>query len=195
MRHPPGPANTRQEVIAILPSEVVRLLHGAAAEDAWEPIFLLLTTSQNGYAQVCQLSRAEIETGDDVVRVIVRARRTIVNLNRDGQALLVVVGGQSAHYLKLRLTMTLAEDDGRTLAVSFAVDDVEEDTLGISLRPMMFHASSSLRRRERWDENHALLGRLTQALLGPDSLSGTPAALTRRPEVCLNWWARQGSNL
>ncbi|HEX3961027.1 MAG TPA: hypothetical protein VHZ03_31145 [Trebonia sp.] len=149
----------------MLPSEVAGLLRGEAAEDAWEPVFLLLTVSSDGYAQVCQLSRAEIEVGQgqhgaDVIRGVIRARRTIANLHRDGRGLLVVVGGQSAYYLRLRTATVLEEDGGRTLAVAFAVDGAEDDTLGIPLRPMMFQSSSYVRDRERWDDNRALLGRL-----------------------------------
>jgi hypothetical protein len=147
----------------MLPAEVTALLRGDAAEDAWEPVFLLLTVGADGYSQVCQLSRAEIETDGDVVRGIIRARRTIANLRRDGRGLLVLVGGEAAYYLKLRLRATLEEDEGRTLAAAFAVEDTEDDTLGIPLRPMMFQASSYVRDRERWDDNRALLRRLEQA--------------------------------
>ena len=149
----------------MLPSEVAALLAGGAAEDAWEPVFLLLTVGFDGYAQVCQLSRAEIEAGQgrggaDVIRGVVRARRTIGNLRRDGRGLLVVVGSQSAYYLRLQTATVLEEDGGRTLAVSFAVDGAQDDTLGIPLRPMMFQSSWYVRDRERWDDNQALLGRL-----------------------------------
>jgi hypothetical protein len=64
--------------------------------------------------------------------------------------------------LSLRAGATLAEDDGRTLAVSFAVEATEADTLGIPLRPMMFQSSAYVRDRERWDDNRALLGRLAR---------------------------------
>lgn len=149
----------------MLPSEVAALLHGSAAEDTWEPVFLLLTVGPDGYAQVCQLSRAEIEVGPgqdgaDVICGVIRARRTIANLRRDGRGLLVVVGGQSAYYLRLRAATVLEEDGGGTLAVAFAVDGSEDDTLGIPLRSMMFQSSSYVRDRERWDDNRALLRRL-----------------------------------
>jgi hypothetical protein len=152
----------------MLPGEVAGLLRGGAAEDAWEPAFQLLTVGSDGYARVCQLSRAEIEVGRgrhdaEVIRAVIRAGRTIANLRRDGRALLVVVGGQSAYYLRLRTATVLAEDGGRTLAVTFAVDGADDDTLGIPLRPMMFQSSSYIRERERWDDNRALLGRLADA--------------------------------
>lgn len=54
----------------------------------------------------------------------------------------------------------LEEDDGQTLAVAFAVDGTEDDTLGIPLRPIMFQSSSNVRDRERWDDNRVLLRRL-----------------------------------
>ena len=148
----------------MLPAEVLELLGADAAADAWEPVFLLLTVGPDGYSRVCQLSRAEIEADPGgVVRGVLRARRTIANLRRDGRGQLVVVGGQSAYYLILQAGATLEEDDGRTLAVSFAVASTETDTLGIPLRPMMFQSSAYVRDRERWDDNRALLGRLAAA--------------------------------
>lgn len=161
----------------MLPSEVAALLAGGAAEDAWEPVFLLITVGPDGYAQVCQLSRAEIEVaagrdGADVIRGVVRARRTIANLGRDRRGLLVVVGSQSAYYLRLRAATVLEEDSGRTLAVAFAVDGTEDDTLGIPLRPMMFQSSSYVRDRERWDDNRTLLRRLA-AIEGTENTEGS----------------------
>jgi hypothetical protein len=158
------PAEPARPAEPALPAEVLGLLGGDAAEDAWEPVFLLLTVGADGYSRVCQLSRAEIGAAPPaVVRMIIRARRTIANLRRDGRGRLVVVGGQSAYYLALRAGATLAEDDGRTLAVSFTVEATEADTLGIPLRPMMFQSSAYVRDRERWDDNRALLARLAGA--------------------------------
>jgi hypothetical protein len=148
----------------MLPAEVLELVGGDAAADAWEPVFLLLTVGPDGYSRVCQLSRAEIEADPaGVVRGVLRARRTIANLRRDGRGQLVVVGGEATYYLNLRAATTLEEDDGTTLAVSFAVEATETDTLGIPLRPMMFQSSAYVADRERWDDNRVLLARLAAA--------------------------------
>ena len=119
------------EETVMLPSVVAALLGGDAAEDTWEPVFLLLTVGSDGYARVCQLSRAEVEVSPgrdraDVIRAVIRARRTIANLRRDGRGLLIVTGGQSAYYLRMRAVAVLEEDGGGTLAVAFAVDGIEE---------------------------------------------------------------------
>lgn len=153
------------EETVMLPSVVAALLGGDAAEDTWEPVFLLLTVGSDGYARVCQLSRAEVEVSPgrdraDVIRAVIRARRTIANLRRDGRGLLIVTGGQSAYYLRMRAVAVLEEDGGGTLAVAFAVDGIEDDTLGIPLRAMMFQSSPYARERERWDDNRVLLRRL-----------------------------------
>jgi hypothetical protein len=68
----------------------------------------------------------------------VRATHTIANLRRDGKALLVVTGERAAHYARLRV----------------------QTTLGIPLRPMMFHSSSRVRHLEHWDDNREFLERL-----------------------------------
>jgi hypothetical protein len=148
----------------VLPAEVAGLLAGEPDEDAWEPAVQLLTTDADGYPRVCLLSRAELEADAETVRCALRARRTIANLRRDGRALLVVVGSQSAHYVRLRArTIVDGEDEGGGIGIAFVVEAAEEDTLGIPLRPPMFRASSYVRDRERWDANRLLLRRLAAA--------------------------------
>jgi hypothetical protein len=46
------------------------------------------------------------------------------------------------------------------VAVAFDVAGAEADTLGIPLRPMMFHSSSRVRHFEHWDDNREFLERL-----------------------------------
>jgi hypothetical protein len=91
---------------------------------------------------------------------VVRARHTIANLHRTGQGLLVVAGGETAYYVRLRVLATLEEAPGRRLAAAFAVVAAEHDTLGVPLRPMTFRASAALRSHEQWDANRALLERV-----------------------------------
>jgi hypothetical protein len=145
----------------VLPAEVSGLLAGEPADDAWETVAHLLTADDDGYPRVCLLSRAELAAGDDAVGCVVRARHTIANLRRDGQALLAVTGELTAHYVRLRARQFLAAQDGsgRT-AVAFDVTGARADTLGIPLRPMMFRASSRVRQLEHWDSNREFLERL-----------------------------------
>jgi len=145
----------------VLPAEVVRLLAGEPDDDAWEPVAQLLTTDDDRYPRVCLLSRAELAAADDAVGCVLRARHTLANLRRDGRALLVVTGERAAHYLRLR-TREFAEvqDGSGRAAVAFDVTGATADTLGIPLRPMMFRASSRVRRLEHADSNHEFLERL-----------------------------------
>ena len=156
----------------VLPPEVRALLAGQPDDSAWEPVAHLLTTDDDGFPRVCLLSRAELTAGElaadelaagaDTVSCVVRARHTIANLRRTGQGLLAVAGGEAAYYVRLSVLATLAEAEaeGRRLAATFAVVAVEQDTLGVPLRPMTFRASAALRSYERWDENRALLERV-----------------------------------
>jgi hypothetical protein len=158
--------------VPVLPPEVRALLAGQPDDSAWEPVAHLLTTDDDGFPRVCLLSRAELTAGEltagelaagaDTVSCVVRARHTIANLRRTGQGLLAVAGGEAAYYVRLRVLATLAEAEaeGRRLAAAFAVVAVEQDTLGVPLRPMTFRASAALRSYERWDENRALLERV-----------------------------------
>jgi hypothetical protein len=153
--------------VPVLPPEVRALLAGQPDDSAWEPVAHLLTTDDDGFPRVCLLSRAELAAGElaagaDTVSCVVRARHTIANLRRTGQGLLAVAGGEAAYYVRLRVLATLAEAEaeGRRLAATFAVVAVEQDTLGVPLRPMTFRASAALRSYERWDENRALLERV-----------------------------------
>ena len=144
------------------------MLAGEPGDDAWEPIAHLLTTDDDGYPRVCLLSRAELATaGTDAAGCVVRARRTIANLRRDGQALLVVTGEQAAHYIRLRVRTILGSEDGTgRAAIAFDVTGAQADALGVPLRPMTFRASAALRSYERWDENRALLERVAAVAAG-----------------------------
>jgi hypothetical protein len=146
----------------VLPPEVRGLLAGEPGDDAWEPIAHLLTTDDDGYPRVCLLSRAELATsGTDAAGCVVRARHTIANLRRDGQALLVVTGEQAAHYIRLRVRTILGSEDGTgRAAIAFDVTGAQADALGVPLRPMTFRASSAIRDLEQWDGNREFLERL-----------------------------------
>jgi hypothetical protein len=158
----------------MVPDEVAQALSGAAAPDGWEPVFLLLTVGSDGYSQVCLLSRAELEVTGEVICCVVRARRTVANLRRHGYALLLVVGREAAHYVRLQAGTVLAEAGDSALGIAFAVTGSESDTLGVPLRPMMFESSPRIRELERWDDGRTLLSRLaalTQAAEGGEAES------------------------
>lgn len=159
----------------MLPAEVRDLLSGEPGDDVWEPVAHLLTTGNDGFPRVCLLSRAELAARQDGIGCVVRATHTIANLRRDGKALLVVTGERAAHYVRLRVRTILGADRGpaggndgdggnggdrERVAVAFDVAGAETDTLGIPLRPMMFHSSSRVRHLEHWDDNRAFLERL-----------------------------------
>lgn len=144
----------------MLSDEVAGLLVGDAAEDAWEAAFHLLTVDPDGYPRVCLLSKAELAADGYVIRCVLRARRTIANVRRDGRAVLTAVGPQAAHYVRLQAQVIVEDSGSGGTGVRFMVTAEEADTLGIPLRPMTFRASAYVRDRERWDENRALLDRL-----------------------------------
>jgi hypothetical protein len=148
----------------VLPADVAEVLSGSA-QDGWEPVFLMLTVGSDGYSQVCLLSRQELELSGEVICCVVRARRTVANIRRDGQALLVVAGDEAAHYLRLKVVTVVEEQAGGTaLGAAFAVTGSESDTLGVPLRPMMYHLSPRIREIERWDDGRALLRKLAAAI-------------------------------
>ena len=150
----------------MLPRDVLDRLTGESGNDTWEPVIHLPTVDANGYPRVCLLSRAELaagrdDAGDDLIGCVVRARHTVANLRRDGKGLLAVVGGEAAHYVRLRVRDTVEAGDGsERVAVAFAAAGAEADTLGIPLRPMMFRASARVRQADRSDSNPLLLRRL-----------------------------------
>jgi hypothetical protein len=144
----------------MLPTEVLGLLDGTPVAGTWEPVFPLLTTDPDGLPRICLLSRAELSAGPDLVRCVIRSRRTTANLRRTGVAVLQVVEGTTSWSLRTRVGRT-AEDAHGGFGAELVVTDVERDSLGIPLRPMGFLADAALATLERWDDNAVLFARLT----------------------------------
>jgi hypothetical protein len=145
----------------MLPADVLAVLAGTPVAGQWEPVFPLLTTDAGGGPQICLLSRAEIDAEPGIVRCAVRSRRTSANLRRSGAAVLQVVEGTTSWSVRTRVGRTVTDDGG--LAAELLVTDVEQDSLGIPLRPMGFLADAAIARLERWDDNARLFARLARS--------------------------------
>jgi hypothetical protein len=142
----------------MLPDDVVALLAGGTRDGEWEPVFPLLTVDEDGFPRVCLLSRAELELDRGGLRCVLHSRHTTANLRRVPSGLLIIVHGVTAYYLRLTVRQVLREE--RKMAVRFAVEAVEEDSLRTPLQAMAFLASSRVRAVETVDVNRALFDRL-----------------------------------
>ena len=134
-----------------VPDEVAELLDGSVEVGAQEQAFPFITVDAHGYPHAALLSRVEMEVGPDRadIRAALRSARTRANLERQGRALLIAVGGQTAHYVKMRLERSEVTHD--LLACVFEVVDHTADSLGISLTPIGYRADAGIARAERWD--------------------------------------------
>lgn len=131
-----------------LPEPVHRLLDGAAVDDQADanPTFLLVTTGGDGWPHVAMLSVGEILARDlSHLRAALWLHSTTTrNLERAGQALLVVVASPNAYYVRLAAERGADLDlgaDGRLACFALRVEDVLEDaadyaalTSGITFR-------------------------------------------------------------
>lgn len=153
-----------------VPDEVRDLISGRPVIGEMEQAFVLLTASANGPIDVCLLSRAEMETTDSTIRIVIRSRKARINLGDTGRATLVAVRGDTAHYLALELRRTLDEgDDGSTFAAELGVVRHLTDTLGVELRPLLFKVEPRLAVDEGWDRTAELIDRLQADSVGPSS--------------------------
>jgi len=80
------------------------------------------------------------------------------NLERDGRATLIAIGGTTAHYAKLRVTRS--STGGGALGCRLAVAWHKADSLGIPLSPAGFTATAEIGRIERWPDSRRLLASL-----------------------------------
>jgi hypothetical protein len=145
-----------------VPSAVVRLLRGFPEVGSDEQAFPFLTVDDRGFPHVALLSRSEMDVApaEHVVLAAIASTRTCANLRRDGRAGLVAVGDTSAHYLKLHVVRTI-EAEG-LMGWALEVDEYKEDSLGIPLAPMGFHATSEVARIDRWASSAAVLRQLAE---------------------------------
>lgn len=139
----------------MIPAEVLAVLAGTPAPGIEEQAFTFLTVDEAGFPHVCLLSRTEIDADEGGIRVAVASTGTSANLERDGQACLVVVEGTTAHYVKLRVTGT-AEAEGRLVAALEAVGH-RADSLGIPLAPIRFTPTAAIAELEGWDATRRAL--------------------------------------
>lgn len=146
----------------MLPDEVRDQLTGLPEADQWEPAFPLLTTDPDGTPRICLLSRAELRVASGGLLVVVRSRRTSANLRRTGLAVLQAVGAETSYSIRTELGRTLTDDSA--LAAELTITSVEEDSLGIPLRPMTYQADPALAETENWSGNAILFTRLSEAI-------------------------------
>ena len=143
-----------------VPDEVRAVVDGLPAVGERDQAFVLTTVDPDGVIDVCLLSRTEVATTSDVVRVVVGSRKARRNLQATGRATLLVVANDAAHYLALALGRTLEEDGA--MAAELGVVRSLRDDLGVELLPMRFRVDEKLRVLERWDRTASLLVRLAE---------------------------------
>lgn len=144
-----------------VPVEVLEALAGRPMVGEWDVMLPLLTVDDGGFPHVCLLSRAELDADDQHVYAVLASPTTIANVRRDGRATLVVVGEDAAVYCKLRAA--LSTDDWDWLGVTFAVESVKRDGIGIPLRAPKYLAAESVQVNENWARSAKLLNELKGA--------------------------------
>lgn len=143
-----------------VPGELARLLAGQPAVGATEQAFPFLTVDEGGFPHVALLSRAEVGVSPDgsEVLVVVASRHTRANLERDGRAGLIAVGGTTAHYAKLHMVRSI--QSAGALGCGMRVIEFKADSLGIPLSPISFPATAEITRLESWEASGQLLRKL-----------------------------------
>lgn len=140
----------------MLSSAITKIISGDPAVNDWEPIFLLLTVDDDGFARVCLLSRGQVEVSADFIKCVVRGRRTAKNLERNATATFMVSGNAEVFYLRIRISSKKWHTSD-TLLLTFSVISEEVDTAGVPLQPFRFFATEELRQVERWEQSKGLL--------------------------------------
>jgi hypothetical protein len=146
-----------------VPEELAALLAGWPEPGRAEQAFPFLTVDEAGFPHAALLSRAELDVSPDrsAVLAVVASTRTRANLERDGRATLIAVGGTTAHYAKLRVTRRIT--GGGALGCRLAVAGHKADSLGIPLSPAGFTATAEIGRLERWQDSRRLLASLNDS--------------------------------
>lgn len=139
-----------------VPPEIVLALAGQPVVGSWEPMFPLLTVDDPGFPHVCLLSRAELGADERYVYAVLASPTTTANLRRRPAATLLVIAGDTAHYLKLRVARS---SSSAPLAVAFELASAATDSLSIPLTPPRYLVDSSLPVREAWSRSADLLAR------------------------------------
>lgn len=140
-----------------VPPEIVARLRGHPEVGSWEPMFPLLTVDELGFPHVCLLSRAELHADPHRVYAALASPTTVKNLGRRPAATLIVIGDDSAHYLKMRAAHIRAAD---LTGVVFEVISAIRDRLTLPLAPPRYLVTSALPVAEAWAASGELLSQL-----------------------------------
>ena len=135
------------------------LVAGDAVVGEQEQVFALLSVDPDGSPRTCALSRTEIALDGTAVHVVLHARRTTANIERERRATLVAYDGDAI--VAFRLTLDSAISDKGLFAARLAIVDAETDSLGIPLHPPTFVPTDELSIQEHWERTAAALARLT----------------------------------
>jgi Pyridoxamine 5'-phosphate oxidase len=139
--------------------ELRALLTEEIAVGSEQQAFPLLTVDDAGFPYVSLISRAELRVRNDgALLIAVRGNNTRANLKRDGRAGLIAIGGDTAHYLTLKLLGN--SDQGRFEGFVLEVLGHRRDSLGIALSPVGYTVTPELAARESWVYVSALLDSL-----------------------------------
>ena len=144
-----------------LPGPVADALRGRPTIGASEAASLLITNKSDGFPHVTLLSRAELEVGaDGRLLVALAGSTTPANLDRVGQATLLVIVDDTAHSCDLRVAARL---EGHGM-VGYVLEPVHlrADSLGIPLTPIRYTTPPELPSIERWDASGHLLAELAE---------------------------------
>jgi hypothetical protein len=146
-------------------ARLANLTDGEVTIGRTEPFVLLLTADADRYPRHCALSRTEVEVVGLSLHVVLHARRTVANLERDGTAVLVAVDHNEIVSFRLAVRQIVRRDG--LAGVRFDVLSAEVDSLGIDLTPPSFDPTPDLSRSEHWDATRRLLAELR----GPASVN------------------------
>lgn len=152
------PTAVEQDGEERLPAAVVALITAeSGAEAAFDQAIPLLTVDAAGYPHVALLSRAQLRAnpGGTGLLASVTGTRTRANLLGNRRATVMLVGDQTAYYLKLDVVATV-EQAGRLGAV-LRLRHCLADSAGVDLAPMAFRQSAELAAREGWDNDARVL--------------------------------------
>jgi hypothetical protein len=140
-----------------LPEVVVDVLRRPVEVGHQAQAFPFLTVDAEGLPHVALLSGRELAvTGDGALVAALMSPTTCGNLRRSGAATILIVEGDTAHSVKLRLR-TIVEGDGALVGCVFDFMSHKADSLGIPLVPMSFTPTGDVARIERWETTARML--------------------------------------
>lgn len=138
---------------------IVETLSGFPEVGVTEAIIPLLSVDDDGYPNVCLLSRAQLEADLSHIFAIITGSTTKANVVRDRRATLVVFTSKAAYYCKLEV-VSLAEQNGSLCAV-LAHDSTKVDGDGsILMTPPRYIPTEATARFENWEASRSILSEL-----------------------------------